>query len=729
MARYFASQGIGDISARAQPKRGYDDYPFIVIMGPSGQFGQIHAPSGGTVPANPKTFQAYEQTSNHKCLAFFKNEILYSMRWAIGTMGAMHGYAWLPYGSLPFKQNPASNFCVTGENGAVAAQHVVWDGFNHKLAFAEFSDWYKAQYSFLKIPGALFWLWPYRGTLVYGFYQGDHPYYKKVAATSGWVTKTYPQYARVYQVGADTLNTNLFDGMAETLSGGLGVDSTYQPCDIIYHKGCVYIAFTRKIVGIVPGTKGGYVHNNKIDDSAAATYVPGVAGFLATDEYTSRATTDLFGGEQGKCFAQHNGNLYVLQADGKVLEVMAAGVKQVADLTELGTAWASGIVGGAIYEANQTVWTNQGVRRPFIASFNRQLHAFLNFSTTHKVVKGTDGSATTGRGILWATSYDGKHWTDRSLSLPCSGIIPGSGTNTTWLNECYPYKISGFTGFNKRTYNKWQAIASGKALKFKRAMPSGFRQHKKIPFIVNSGTMVDAPGTAFGSLKCPLNRGAISGFLFPTWVQQPSSYRTVTGISGAKSYQPQGIGASGWNYTGCHNWHTSGYVDEQDSKLKLMFTEDYHGSASAAFTWGSTLIYELDQASGWRRVNYLAKSNQLNGFIPIDLYDPEVIIPSGDIYNPNPRINEVDQTVTVDYNVYDWPYWSKVTTRLEYSIDHGQTWNYAGGQRNINTGSPLTDPSGLLGGGRSTIVWKYTDQLSKNIDYPSVQLRIRAQED
>lgn len=731
MARYIASQGIGDSIGRSAAKRGYDDYPFIVIMGPSGQFGQIHGPSGSAtnVPTNSKTFQAYEQGGNHKCLAFYKNEILYSMRWDIGTLDANIGYAWMPYGALPgIRINPNATV-INGENGAAYKQpkYVMMDGYWHKIALPEQTDWYKGQFSFLKIPGGLFWVYPYREILTYGFYKGDDPHFQSTGSTSGWVTKSYPQFSRPYQPGASALDTNQFDGMVATWSVGLGNDATYQPCDMIYYKGCIYIAFTRKVVGIVPGTKGGYVHCNVIDDTGAQTYVPGIAGFQATDSYTVRASLGQFGGSQSRCFAVHNGDLYMLQADGKILEVRPGGIRQVADLTTMGTPWASGIVGGACREANQTSWGGENVRRPYMASFNGQLHAFLNFSTNFRVVKGTDRVAQ-GHGLLWATSFDAQNWTDQSPNLPCSGIIPTSGTVPNWLSSIRPYRISGYNAYNRAIYNQWQAIASGKALKFTMCKPSGFRQAKKIPFIANSGTMLDPVGTPYNNLHCPLSRGAISGFLFPTIVHQPSSYRTVTGISGAKSFQPQGVGASGYDYTGCHYWHTSGFVDDQDGKLKLLFSEDYHGSATAAFTWGSSLVYELDKASGWRRVNYLAKSNQLNGFVPIDLYDPEILIPSGDIYNPNPRINEVDHTVSIDYHAYDWPYWSLVTTRLEYSIDAGQTWNYAGGQRNVSTGTKQTDPSGTIGGGKHTIVWNYLNHLSHDIDYPSVQLRIRAQE-
>jgi hypothetical protein len=427
------------------------------------------------------------------------------------------------------------------------------------------------------------------------------------------------------------------------------------------------------------------------------------------------------GGHQTRSFAIHNGELYLLQGDGKVFEVHVAGLKQVGDIAQLTTTWASGIYGGYVTEANQTAWGGASAYRCYMASFNNQLHAFINFRSTYKVAKGTDGSSTTGRGIFWATSFDGVNWTDQSPNLPGSGIQATSGSLANWLTDTIPYRISGFTGYNRNTHNKWQAIASGKTLGFARCQPSGLRQHKMIPWIVNSGTMLDTEGTAFGSLHCPLNRGAISGFLFPTFVQKPDHFRTY---GSPNQFRPEGIGASGYDYTGCHNFHISGFADEEESKLKLLFTEDFHGQG----TWGASLLYELNKSSGWTRKNYLAKSNQLNGLIPIDLYDPEILIPSGDLYNPNPRIDEVNETVSIDYKVYDWPYWSEVTTRLEYSINNGRTWNYAGGQRAVSAGTKLTDPSGTIGGA-GRIIWNYGDQLSHSTEYPNVQLRLRAQED
>ncbi len=706
MARYYASAGIRYSQG---PTDKPDAYPFIVIIGPSGQAGQVHGPSG---LANPIIYEAYEQTSNHKCLAFYKNEILISLRDAIGTLRANYGMAWMPYG-MPAgqKKNPALD-SIEDEDGYSIANRVMMDGFKFKCCLPVMLDWYKEHFAYYKMPGGkLFWCFPtMQETLTYGFYDGKNPTWTISGSTSGYRTHSGIYFGRNFQTAADMLDSIRYGGVHRDLDTvGTGPSSSVN--DIIYYKGTIYIAFEDKIIGIVPGGKGNFVWHNKVDDSEVSE------DSSLTSNYISRSSNNLYGGSQNRCFAIHNNTLYMLQADGKLFEVNAGGIKQIKDLAALGTPWSSGIYGGYTQEASQTSWPGSTGFRCFMVSFNKQLHAFLNFRTTWDVAKGTDGAAG-GRGIFWATSHDGVKWSDRSNKLPGSGIHPTSGTLPIWLGTINPYKFSGRTGYNRSQYTVWQASASGKVLKFAACRPSGFRQHKMIPWVSTSGTMIDGEYTAFGSLHCPLNRGAISGYLFPTWIQYPL-YHILGG-----QFRPYSHGPSGYDYTGCHNWHISGHTDEVNKKLRLMFSEDFHGAG----VWGATLFYDLSESSGWNRVNYLAKSNQLNGLVPIDLYDPEVLIPSGDLYNPNPRINEISKQLTLDYYLYDWPHWSLVTTRMEYSIDDGQSWHYAGGQRSLSTGSKATDPSGV-NGVKHTWTWNYADYLNHNTDYNRIQLRVRAQED
>ena len=126
--------------------------------------------------------------------------------------------------------------------------------------------------------------------------------------------------------------------------------------------------------------------------------------------------------------------------------------------------------------------------------------------------------------------------------------------------------------------------------------------------------------------------------------------------------------------------------------------------------------------------NHITESKQLNGLVPIDLYDPEVVIPSGNLLNPNPFIDEVNKTITLKYSVYDWGSWDSVDVVSEYSTND-RDWNYIGTSQSKSTGTKLGDPSGIIGV-EHTLVWQYTEgfhPLSKNVFYPNLKIRLRAE--
>ncbi len=719
MSRYFASAGVRQKQSASE---NWDKYPFIVIIGPSGQFGQIIAPSGGgtgKVPVVTQNLVAFNNTVSHVPLAFYKNEILYSLHhYNTGISTDQINYAWMPYGqpSTTPKINPAAANCYNEDANVRQAGYVMIDGYEHKVAVNKIYDLYSANLSFLKIPGgSCFWAGPVAQTNArsyqYGFYKGDDPVYKVSGSTSGWMNKSYEFGDSTYNVAFKPCINSYWYGGVEYRETNWPTDCAFNICDMVYHKGTIYIASEISVAAIVPGTKGNYIfYDYAMDDNAN--------DIAQTSTYTPRATQGIYG-PNSKSFAIHRGSLYMLQGDGKVFSVSPGGIKQISNLAALGTSWSSGIFGGVITQEDGGTYAGNSNYRCYIASFNNQLHAFLNYSSTYKVAKGTDGSTTTGRGIFWATSHDGHTWSDRTAQLPSSGILPSSGSLGVWLSDISPYKISGFCGYNRSTYNVWQAIASGSSLGFSKCQPSGLQQATKIPWITSSGILVDDEGTTWNNLQLPLTKGVVKAFLSPTWIQKPGLYQTVSG-----SFVPKTPGASGYDYTGCHNYHVAGYSDEDKEVLHLLFSQDFHGPN--ANDTGKVLYYQLSKASGWDRKNYLPLCNQLNGLMPIDLYDPEIIVPSGDLYNPNPRVDEVNKKVTCAFSVYDWPFWSSVNIRMEYTTD-GYTWHTACGLRGVSTGTKASDPSGVKGV-QHTIVWNYDNDLSPNYDYPYLQVRLRAVE-
>jgi hypothetical protein len=635
--------------------------------------------------------------------------LLYSMRDSIGILLQNMLYAWQPYGQTEgSKINAIGGANFWTENSTNNRRYfLVYDGYNHKMIQYHIRGSHNEHYTGIRYGGSAVWFFPLGGdSLTYGTYLGDeNQFLDSGGGASGWlparITYGYTNSSTVvnYNIGRDATSlTNRFAGLRVTTSAG---DPDALICDVVEHKGTIYLAKQYGVYGLSIGGRGNYVHQTKINEVIADQGVPEVGG------YTSRISRDDSG--YSKCFAKHKGRLFMLQNDGKIYEVLTGGIIEKADLTTLGTQWSSGIIGGAEPGDADSPYTGiPSARRCFIASFNGELHAFLNFGTAYQIAEGSAGN-----GIFWATSPNGVNWQDKSPSLPSSGIqVPSGLSSSYWRTLTTPYVFSGRVG---TTYPSGYP-AGGSMME-----TSGVMQSGSLPFW-SSGVFNDTAGTHYANLQVPMENNTVSGFLFPTWVQKPVGWGYVSpGFWG-----PSGFGGpSGWDFTGCTTYHIAGYVSEEEDVLKLLFTRDLEGG---------TLFYDLDTASGWIRRNWLPHAKQLNGIIPIDLYTPEVIIPSGTLYRPNPIVDVVNNRAFLDYAVYDWGYWDPVNMRMQYSINNGQDWHnatnikiaHASGRLGLSTGSEATDPSGVIG--RSyTICWDYGRDLNPNVYYENVKLRLRAE--
>lgn len=707
MAKYFATVGIRkNQGALANPAL----FPFLVIVGPSGQACQVHGPSGydvaSAIPQYTTRLQAYEQSVNHKCLVWRHNELLLSMRNEDATIGHNMIYAWQPYGQQDTgtpKKNTAGFEFETNTN---MGHFVMFDGYNWKIAGGRYADSYREHAGFINLADGVFWAFPRNEDLLsYGIYKGHDPIFMQLSAiSSGWKPRDY--HYGMLNYGPDNGFCLMHDGNTTNVEG-VGTDATDVAdfsnnfCDMIYFKGTIYIAKQYSVIALTVGGKATYIYNDFSNDDNCNNVAE-------TATYTSRVSQDV-NGAKSRCFAVHNNTLYMLQNDGKVFEVYPHGIKQIANLSLLETPWSSGVIGGYCPDQPGTGQDWPGCTptngfRCYLASFNNQLHAFLNFASSYRHISGG-----TGRGIFWATSFNATNWTDQSPNLPSSGIHSPSGiTLNDWKTLINPYL---FSGKNNAQYPADYVDQSIGTL----CQPSGFRQTGILPWW-SSGVLLDADNTAYNALQIPLEYGALSGYLFPTLVQYPADWT-----------EPSGVGPSGYDYVGCYNYHIAGHVDKDAKRLRLFFTRDYDD--------GGTLFYDLTTSSGWIQRNWIPESKQLNGFMPIDLYDPEVIIPSGDLYNPNPYIDEYNKKVYVKYYLYDWGYWDAVDLKVDYSTDNGQNWFQAStvtvvgkstGIKAKSTGSKQTDPSGVLGA-PYTLCWDYSQDLSKHVYYPDIQIRIRAE--
>jgi len=692
---------------------------------------------------------------SHVALAWIRNEIITSLRTDQGTVRRDWGYAWQPYGQPGGQKKNDIGYSI--ESLTSMSGDLMFDGFNWKTILHS-AETVKHSWAFKRIVGgAAFWTAmassAHEEPANYGGYTGKDPVRTGdlggTVAPSGW----RPLSGMLGKPPFDVISSAHFDQAAGNIvhPGGIHADPTNISSvstavnDILQDsRGNIYVAVQHGVVVLRYGGKGQWLWSEGLfDDDDTADYNRSVG-------YTQRLQQGLTGGSVPRSLTEHDGQVYMLSNNGKVHMLRPDSIRQVADLKLLGTPWSSGIFGGTHTREPQPIdgtYAGSLVRRPLLVSFNNQLHAFLNFRSNFRLAKATTESAlTTGRGVFWATSLDGLSWTDRSQNLPSSGIVSPSGGDVTagpvsthssrWISYTSPYRFSGFTGPGSKPMptpsgdfppGYGSAPIGGKNLAscVFAAQPSGLIQ-RHLPFWT-SGNMIDSIGTPFSSLRVPLELNTVSGYLFPTFVRYPKGFRfqdptnggPLPSVSGGV-FRPSGVGPSGWDYTGCSNYHIAGYVDQDRNKLQLYFSRD--------FISGGTLFFELTPQSGWTRRNYLPHSKQLNSYVPTMLYDPEIIISSGCVLHPNPSIDEVNKQVVLKYRLYDWPFWRPADVISEYSTDYGASWNRIGRQNGLSTGSKVTDPSGVKGV-EHILTWNWmTDPhpLSKNEWLPHVQVRLRA---
>ncbi|MCK5610109.1 hypothetical protein KAR91_50010 [Candidatus Pacearchaeota archaeon] len=740
---------------------------------------------------------SYEMTFSHVQVEWFRNHLTNCCIDG-ATQGRNVGYAFQPYGQptigfLPYSSGipllgvgsgrglpHINSFPDTNGNGNFnptanieLQSNVMMDGFNWMNPFYYNRVGFREMFGFKRMPGGgLLWIYKTNETetYYYGMWEAKFPYMKFMSETdtvsphtasvgSGW--KGEGNNLNQPNITTDATYTAMYNGNPGGVDQYCGVrmgghqqmtNLSTNIHDIVYHKGHMYAVTQYNLMCVSPGGKMQVLNDERAED--------GFNGGIATrtpptnmSNYTARREADAHGGPGSRSLASYKGELYMLNNRGSLFLVRPGGIREISDLTEIGTFSASGIFGGSLANNPLAIgaWGGSSSQRCKLITYNGQLHAFLNFTASFNLAKSENANdPTVGRGIFWATSHDGVTWSDRSSMLPASGIIKPSGTLGAWLVDIAPYRFSGTPGAvfpsgvlgngeNTLDYPNTVGMAG----------PSGFSQDGILhtwasgvgyinTFNVNvgtSGVLLDDEGTSFDQLRVPLSFTRRIRSLYPTFVVNPASYGFINAASGrvvgiplasgsGGVYSPSGVGASGYDYTGCRNYHVSAFIDEIDDTMKVSFSEDFQD--------GGTLVLELNKASGWRTINHVRDSKQLNGLVPIDLYDPEVIIPSGSQLAPNPSHDPINKRMTVEYEVFDWPFWRTINVEVQYSTDDGITWNDIRTIKNISTGNQTIDPSGVLGNSH-TFVWDYTSYdiqapLSPTTFYPGVQIRMRGRD-
>ncbi len=594
--RFWAFQGVGYTSRPAaasnSPKAGIK-WPWAVLQGPSGQLVQLNPPSG----LDPSFWVAIETTQNHSCIGWKHRHLAFVWSAAPGTAESMRAYVWNPQSQLASKINPSTTVNEDGEN---VRNQVIEDGYNWtKWNILDERREYPVM---LSLHDGVFWVKPIIDYPIshFGVYKAHRPH---KLSTSGYFNSSAGNYGGA-GTGGDAGWSRLPEGTQGT--GGIhgtqdGVDFrephngayptnlSLNPCEIVRHRDTMYVIWQYAIQGMTIGCKGNYVHHDFGVDNK-------VGGAGNTEDYQQRNTNGVLGATM-RSACVHQDQVFMLTNTGLVYEIRPGGLIQKADLTDIGTPWASGITGGSL--SDNVAPTNY---RPLLRSFNNQLHAFLNFRTTYKLARGKENfnSKTQGAGVCWFTSFDGVNWQDRTEMLPSSGIITPSGNMVfleTWKAQTHPYVHSAYmetnypSGYGPKSPQVNFLGQSAPQPQGAEGQPSGYKQSGFLPFW-SSGNLLDNPNTVYSSLKTPLSRGMLSGCLFPTFVSYPSGYAFVNPLGGDASgfrtslngvWRPvhgNGLaaGASGWDYTGCSNYHIGGVVDNDvtgQPLLRLAFSRNF----------------------------------------------------------------------------------------------------------------------------------------------------------
>lgn len=765
MAKFFAFKGIGFLSRTltgGNTPNVWRKWPYAIIMGPSGQLAQLLPPSGfaGKTPdvGGSRTWHDNEGVMNHSPLAWKRNQLFMGWSSTNGTGGSMRYYSWSPKKQQGPKLNTTGAQFDTNTtfNNIVIEDGQNWTCWNITLGARDFIG-------VVPIHDAIYWFRLLSDT---GHFWGLHKGNTPLKSGSNWFPKmgNYGNPGEIGDEGWSRLpGSNRAGGQINVQAGvDFRAPGLYSPttvshniCEVVLHRDTMYVATQTFVAGASLGNKGCFIHHDFGNDSLVA------AG--AITGYTQRNSSNVLKA-RARSLAIHDEKLWMLDNDGKIYEIRPGGVILRANIANLSTPWASGIVGGAIDKvANTGDWPGASAYRPLLRSFNGQLHAFLNFNTSYKIArgKGNINSKLSGAGVAWFTSHDGINWYDRSHMLPSSGIQTPSGNAqplSSWLNQISPYRHSAFTntnypsGYGPKAPQKNFLNQSAPLTRGAPAQPSGFTQKGFLPFWA-SGSFVEDPGKIFNQLNIPLAYGALSGYLFPTIVAYPSGYAFLNPSGEAYGYLPQASGGvwrpvhggpvsawgpSGYDYTGCANYHIGGYVDlddPKDKRLRLSFSRNFVGTSTLSLNRQQpTLFYDLTESSGFIQRNHAWNAGTICGYTPINLYNPEIIVPSGDVYNRNPKVDTVNKRVSIKYKASDYQYWEPINVKLEYSINRGITWatcTTSGSISNVSTGSQVVDPSGraIHSSQEHELFWLYDHDISKNTLFPHVLLRIRGEID
>ncbi len=802
MSRYAILQGAGNLlrpGGGQNTPEAWRKWPHLMVQHPSGHLAILPAFSGASAkighgPGDARTYHIYQMMMCHQPFAWVNNKLLHSWRSDLNSVSTFQNFLWHPYvQDFAFGNGDGTNFDVNNSYDF----HQIFDGAHHQ-DFYSIGAGSIGGFCALRTPDSAYYCVQTGSDspdYVYGNSKLGDPFLVDVSPDhyfpdlGGFGNPGDANDEGHFRFPSEN-DINAVQGRVSYRTNDTSDpnDETQTPCDMVEHEGSYYFCTQTNVWCTRIGLKGSFIYSDFFDVQQDQF---GDAIFGLANLSTSLGEEAKFNGPQARVFAKHRGELYMLQADGKLLVVKPGGLLLRKDLKkspELKSTYASGIDGGSMQKTPlvaSTQFSSPRVARPFLVSFNDQLHAFLNYDITSSVLETQTGlpvAKGNARGLCWFTSHDSVNWADRTdrLAPLASGIITPSGNiqlQATWRLETAPYIHSSYqnvpypSGYGPRASFPLEDFNLFGVAPIDRGddegsvrKPSGYRQatgdlievsvfndkSDRLP-IWNSGLMVDEPGTPVESLNVLFGQGIVSGFIYPTIVDYPSGFAfiepsQIDGLtkptnllaeSGGGVWGPFGQGQRGWDYTGVSQKHTAGYVDELDEqsnnhRLRLCFSDNPFDTTTAIEKQVASHFWELDKASGWHQRNYVHWGGACIGYKPVEIYDPEVIIASGSFDDPNPFVDVGNRHVRVNFKVIDFGFWDKVNMKLEYTVDDGTNWNacsVSGSLGPLSTGTKETDPSGVGADSASqhTVYWRWQDDLGPTTFYPFTRLRMRAE--
>lgn len=443
---------------------------------------------------------------------------------------------------------------------------------------------------------------------------------------------------------------------------------------------------------------------------------------------------------QYKCPIKFKDKLLFLQPDGKLLKEEKGMIKQQADIS----SFIDGNRGSGLISGNLGNGKSPSTYKCYGVRLGNTLHVFLNYYLGGSAIDGDVRG-----GVIWATSDDLVNFTDKTDSIPQSGVVAPSGMDyLNYISTISPYRFSGYNNFNGVTSGNQPAKTLG-GDSATPCRPSGWMQKNEITSVWNSGTFIDNDySKSPDKWDVPMSYDVQTQFLTPTNIILPIGFCGKDGVgatpAGKNYMEPYGVAHSGLAWNGVCPYHIFGYKDQTEEKVHLFFTEgtlynNYEGDEGSSDVTADnapnqTLYYTLDSDNNWTFMNQFL-SKRIGWVEPTDVNEPSIILPSGSPkHREFPYEDRTQGVVYQPFRVFDYPFFRNVDIEAKYSTDYGATWYDATPHstlcdyQDLDTGSISVDPSGVIGK-KYMFVWDYLEDIPQHEKHPFVKLKIRAKAD